>query len=117
MDILNEYREIQRRKSEREQSISKSFYTEDELLMKAEKNTFSTEEREKLAKKKMAMPDGSYPVRNLADLANAIQSFGRAKDPEATKRWIVKRARALDAISTLPESWNITKAYADSLNA
>lgn len=66
---------------------------------------FSSEQRENLAEKKEAMPDGSYPIRNVADLKRAIQAYGRAKDKEATKRWIKKRARELDATDLLPEAW------------
>jgi hypothetical protein len=90
-------------------------YTEDELLMKADKNEFNTEEREKLAKKKMAMHGGEYPIRNKSDLTNAIQSFGRAKDPQKVKRWIVKRAKELNCVENLPDSWNIKKAEADTI--
>lgn len=66
---------------------------------------FSTKQREKLAEEKEAMPDGSYPIRNRSDLKNAIQAFGRAKNPEKTKAWIKRRARELDAEDLIPESW------------
>lgn len=74
----------------------------DEELEKAE---FSEKERKKLAKEKEAMPDGSYPIRNASDLKNAIQAFGRAKNPAATKRWIKKRAKELGKENMLPEDW------------
>ena len=67
---------------------------------------FTTKQREKLAEEDEAMPDGSYPIRNVADLKRAIQAFGRSKNPEKTKAWIKKRARELDAEDLLPESWN-----------
>jgi hypothetical protein len=41
------------------------------------------------------MPDESYPIRDVASLTDAIQAFGRAKDPVAVKRDIVARARGL----------------------
>ena len=41
------------------------------------------------------MPDGSFPIANVEDLKNAIQSIGRAKDPDAAKAHIKKRARDL----------------------
>lgn len=66
---------------------------------------FSTKQREKLAEEKEAMPDGSYPIRNRSDLKNAIQAFGRSKNPEKTKAWIKRRARELDAEDLIPESW------------
>lgn len=66
---------------------------------------FSTKQREKLADEHEAMPDGSYPIRNRADLKRAIQAFGRSKNPEKTKAWIKRRARELDAEDLIPESW------------
>lgn len=66
---------------------------------------FTTKQREKLAEEDEAMPDGSYPIRNRADLKRAIQAFGRSKNPEKTKAWIKKRARELDAEDLIPESW------------
>lgn len=69
---------------------------------------FSAKQRDKLANQGEAMPDGSYPIRNRSDLANAIQSLGRAKDEAAVKAHIIKRARALKATDALPKSWSIT---------
>lgn len=66
---------------------------------------FTQQQRQNLADKDQAMPDGSYPIRNTADLKRAIQAYGRASDKPATKRWIIKRARELDAMDMLPESW------------
>lgn len=66
----------------------------------------SAPEREKLADDDKAMPDGSFPIRNVADLHNAIQAFGRAKDPAAARRWIRKRASELGAEDELPDSWD-----------
>lgn len=55
-----------------------------------------------------AMEDGSYPIRDVEDLRNAIQAIGRAKDPEKAKRHIIKRARALDATDLIPDEWATT---------
>ena len=81
-------------------------------LSKAE---ISQKERAKLAEKGKAMPDGSYPIRNREDLKNAIQAFGRAKNKIATKRFIKKRAKELNAESLLPEHW-LTKARKGDAN-
>lgn len=59
--------------------------------------------------KKPTMPDGSFPIGNVDDLDNAVQSYGRAKDKDKARRWITRRARELDAISHLPDGWNVTK--------
>ena len=68
---------------------------------------FSMAQRKELTAKKMSLPDGSYPIRNVSDLKNAIASFGRAKNPELTKKWIIKRAKELDATDLLPEAWGV----------
>lgn len=66
---------------------------------------FTDDQREKLAEKKQAMPDGSYPIRNRKDLKNAIQAYGRSKNKQKTKAWIKKRARELEAEDLLPDEW------------
>jgi hypothetical protein len=66
---------------------------------------FTQERRMKLAKEGIAMPDGSYPIVSINDLKNAIQAYGRAKDLEATKKHIIKRAKSLNAEDMLPEGW------------
>lgn len=71
---------------------------------------FSTDQRKKLAEKGEAMPDGSFPIRNRSDLINAIQAVGRAKDYEATKKYIMKRAKDLDAEDLLPDTWTSSAA-------
>lgn len=75
-----------------------------------EKRDVSTEERERLADRGQAMPDGSYPIANKQDLRNAIQAFGRAKDPAKVKEHIIRRARALGASDLIPEGWEGKKA-------
>jgi hypothetical protein len=63
------------------------------------------EQRRKLAERGEALSDGSFPIRNKADLSDAVQSYGRAKDKAEAKRWIKRRARELDAENELPEDW------------
>ena len=67
--------------------------------------TFTDKQREELAKKGQAMPDGGYPIRNRSDLLNAIQAYGRGKNKPEIKRWIKKRAKELNAEKYLPENW------------
>jgi hypothetical protein len=69
------------------------------------KRAFSEQRRFDLAKTGEAMPDGSYPIVSETDLRNAIQAYGRAKDKEATKKHIMKRARALKLESMIPGNW------------
>jgi hypothetical protein len=66
-----------------------------------------------MAEEGNALPDGSFPIANVEDLKNAIQAFGRAKDKDAAKRHIMKRARELDAMDMIPESWTEKKSDSD----
>lgn len=70
-----------------------------------EKRDYNTEARRRMADAGQAMPDGSFPIANRADLRNAIQSVGRASNYEAARRHIIDRARALGAEDMLPEDW------------
>lgn len=76
----------------------------DEAILAA---SFTAQQREKLAKKGQAMPDGSFPIRNRTELRNAIADVGRASDPDAARRWIIRRARELKAVHELPASWDV----------
>lgn len=69
------------------------------------KRAFSEDKRQSMAKEGTAMPDGSYPIASEEDLKNAIQAFGRAKDKEATKRHIMKRAKEMGKENLIPSSW------------
>ena len=70
------------------------------------------DERKRLADKGEALPDGSFPIANVDDLKNAIQAIGRAKDPDAAKAHIKKRARALGHPELIPEDWSLLSRYA-----
>ena len=85
-------------------------------LLYFEKAEFDTESRKKLAKKKEALPDGSFPIRNTNDLKNAIHDLGRAKSYGLAKRWIIKRAKALGVVDLLPEKWNVKKSNSNNVN-
>ena len=64
--------------------------------------------REKAAARGEAMDDGSFPIRDQADLKRAIKAYGRAKDKPKAKRHIIKRAKALDKVDLLPDAWRET---------
>jgi len=57
--------------------------------------------RQQWAKEDKALPDGSWPIPNVAFLKKACQAFpGRAKGQEGKiKAWIMKRAKALNALN------------------
>lgn len=65
----------------------------------------NAEQRDALAKKGIALKDGSFPIRNRTDLAKAVRALGRAKNRVAAKKHILKRARALHSTDLLPDSY------------
>ena len=88
-------------------------------------------ERKKLASLGVAMPDGSFYIRNRNDLSNAINAVGRAtpnaNESEVTRRNAVrrhcmKRAKALGLMTMIPDTWNADgslkqSAVADPIDA
>jgi hypothetical protein len=69
------------------------------------KRDFSPKERDAAASSGAAMEDGSFPIKTAADLKNAIQAYGRAKNQAAAKAHIISRARALGLTGSLPDGW------------
>jgi hypothetical protein len=72
------------------------------------KRDFSQAERDKAADSGAAMPDGSFPIKSVADLHNAIRLAGNAKDPAAARAHIKSRAKALGAEDQIPDTWKLT---------
>ncbi len=68
---------------------------------------FTESQREKLAKKGHALPDGSFPIRNKSDLKNAIKTWGLAKksNKAKAKKFIKLRAKQLGASDLVPKNW------------
>lgn len=58
-------------------------------------------DRRKLAGKGTAMPDGSFPIPDIAHLKSAI----RLARTDAQRAHIMKRARALGASNLIPDDW------------
>lgn len=75
-----------------------------------EKRDYSKDERDAAAKDGSAMKDGSFPIKNATDLKKAVGLVGNAKDPKAAKAHVISRARALNLVDKLPDSWGISKA-------
>jgi len=96
-------------------SFDNSDLTVEKSTADATKRQFSQERREELAEEGKAMPDGSYPIATAADLRNAVQSYGRAKNPGAVKAHIVRRAKALGLTDALPDGW-VTKEDAVNID-
>lgn len=78
------------------------------------KRAFSDEQRMRMAEEGTALPDGSYPIATRADLSNAIQAYGRAKDKAKAKAHIMKRAKALGAEEMIPENWKSSEKSVDA---
>jgi len=89
----------------------KNFKTYGQFLTEA----YSDEERKELADKGFALSDGSFPIKDLKDLKNAIQAYGRAKDQERTAKFIVKRAKALGAEDLVPDTEDFQKSLGESV--
>ena len=71
---------------------------------------FTEEERKELAKKGLALPNGSFPIVNIEDLKAAILSYGMAKNRSEAAKWIAKRAKALGAEDLIPDTKDFQKA-------
>ena len=76
---------------------------------------YSPAERMEMAKKGLALDDGSFPIRNLNDLKNAIMAYGRAKDQAKAAKFIAKRAKALNAEDLIPDTEDFQKALKESV--
>ena len=63
--------------------------------------------RERLAREKKALPDGSFPIRNVQDLKNAVRAYGRAKPGKraVVRKHIMRRARGLNRADLIPDKW------------
>ena len=64
--------------------------------------------RQRLAREGKALPDGSFPIRNISDLRNAVRAYGRAKSGSkgAVRKHIMRRARSLDRPDLIPPKWS-----------
>ena len=70
-----------------------------------EKREYTQEERDLAGDRGEALPDGSYPIKTVGDLKNAIQAIGRAKDRAKTIAHIKTRAQALGREDLIPDSF------------
>lgn len=93
-----------------EQAIQDAYADVDLVVME----NYDTEQRKEMASKGLALPDGSFPIKNLEDLKNAIQAYGRAKDQAAAAKFIAKRAKALGADDLIPDTDDFQKALKEA---
>jgi hypothetical protein len=67
----------------------------------------TAKERKAFAKAGIAMPDGSYYIRDASDLQNAIDAVGRSTDAhDDVRKHIITRAEALKLTNKIPANWN-----------
>jgi hypothetical protein len=78
-----------------------------------DKKDYSDKERQMLARRDMALPDGSFPIVTAADLRNAVQAVGRASNYARARNHIIRRAEALNRTDLLPEEWKPKSAKKD----
>mgnify|MGYP001279167347 FL=1 len=69
------------------------------------KRMYSREQRQSMAESGEALPDGSFPIADAADLENALAALPRAKDQNAAAAHILKRATELGIEERLPEGF------------
>jgi hypothetical protein len=93
-----------------EQAIQDAYADVDLVVME----NYDTEQRKEMASKGLALPDGSFPIKNLEDLKNAIQAYGRSKDQAAAAKFIAKRAKALSAEDLIPDTEDFQKALKEA---
>ena len=79
------------------------------------KKDYSDAERADMAEAGQAMPGGGFPIKTVKDLKNAIQSFGRAKDPAAAKAHIKARAAALGREDLIPDNWKAVEGEVEKV--
>ena len=64
-------------------------------------------QRKVLARTGVAMPDGSYYIRNAGELDDAIHAVGRGDaSHDVIRKHIIKRAAALNLSDKIPGNWN-----------
>lgn len=68
--------------------------------------------RQAAAKRGAAMAGGRYPIADRADLENAVKAASRAGGPNGTdedraavRRFVIKRAKALNCMDCIPGNW------------
>jgi HK97 family phage prohead protease len=70
------------------------------------RTTYTQAERDAMAKEGLAMPDGSFPIKDREDVSHAITTAGLGNDASsAIKEHIIKRADALGCSDLIPDGW------------
>ncbi len=68
---------------------------------------YDAEQLRQMAGKGQAMKDGSYPIGDSEDLANAIHAVGSGgADHDTIRAHIIRRAKAMGQSGKIPDNWN-----------
>lgn len=72
---------------------------------------YSPDQRQDLAAKGHALPDGSYPTPDVAALKARIAEYPHEKPARkpGLRRYLVQRAVALGAAQEIPRSWTVVR--------
>lgn len=90
------HEEVHRQRQNRDQPIDQVMsYRKGGEIERTPSGGVKASARHKAEARGETMKDGSFPIRNAADLKNAKHDVGRAKNPEAARKWIKKRAHEL----------------------
>lgn len=77
---------------------------------------YSNDQRTDMVDRGLALPDGSFPIKDLEDLKNAIQAYGRSKNQAAAAKFIAKRAKELSAEDLIPNTEDFQKSLKESMD-
>lgn len=87
------------------------------ILAEVNKAEAATAKGLELAGQGKAMKDGSFAIEAAADIAAAVKAAPTAKNKTAARRHIIRRAKALGALSSLPETWVSKATQAERLES
>jgi hypothetical protein len=91
---------------EDEQGMSRREYLRQiGVLTRQEMKDYPAAERKIMAKDGRAMKDGSFPIKDCSDAADAIHSVGRAGNRAAVETHIRKRVKALGCTGSIYDNW------------
>lgn len=68
-------------------------------------SNYTDAERQEMAKRGEARPDGSLPLRTREDVENAVKAWPLTSDPD-DRAHICRRAKAIGAVDLLPADWH-----------
>jgi hypothetical protein len=77
------------------------------VSLREARKSYAPAARELLAKEGKARPDGSYPIRDAQDVADAVDDFGHSNGTPEDRAHIIQRAKAVPGgTDNLPADWS-----------